>query len=108
MTTLGVDCLVYSVVSILVLPICHGHNHCDVHARRSCQNEDGSDDPNKGTQLVEVYAMEIQVCLAVYADTLFAFQGTLCSKTPLLSLQSLPAEPQSGRCEPRVGLCMSA
>jgi len=31
-----------------------------VCARRSCQNEDGSDDPNKGTQLVEVYAMEIQ------------------------------------------------
>ena len=40
-------------------------------ARRSCQNEDGSDDPNKGTQLVEVYAMEIQARLA----TQFRLQG---------------------------------
>ena len=28
---------------------------------RSCQQGDGSDDPKKGTQLLEVYALEIQV-----------------------------------------------
>jgi len=27
----------------------------------SCQNEDGSDDQKKGTQLLEVYAIEIQM-----------------------------------------------
>jgi COP9 signalosome complex subunit 2 len=31
----------------------------DLH--RSCQNEDGSDDQRKGTQLLEVYAVEIQM-----------------------------------------------
>ena len=29
--------------------------------QRSCQQADGSDDPKKGTQLLEVYALEIQV-----------------------------------------------
>lgn len=28
---------------------------------RSCQREDGSDDQKKGTQLLEVYAIEIQM-----------------------------------------------
>ena len=28
---------------------------------KSCQAEDGSDDPKKGTQLLEVYALEIQM-----------------------------------------------
>ena len=28
---------------------------------KSCQNEDGSDDMSKGTQLLEVYALEIQM-----------------------------------------------
>ena len=28
---------------------------------RSCQNEDGTDDQKKGTQLLEVYAIEIQM-----------------------------------------------
>ena len=28
---------------------------------RSCQKEDGSDDMKKGTQLLEVYALEIQI-----------------------------------------------
>eukprot|EP00798_Chlamydomonas_sp_ICE-L_P021234 gene21234-28150_t len=31
----------------------------DLH--RSCQREDGSDDPKKGTQLLEIYAIEIQM-----------------------------------------------
>lgn len=30
--------------------------------RRSCSMADGSDDPGKGTQLVEIYALEIQLC----------------------------------------------
>lgn len=30
-------------------------------ARRSCQREDGSEDLKKGTQLLEVYAVEIQM-----------------------------------------------
>lgn len=29
--------------------------------QRSCQKEDGSDDPKKGTQLLEIYAVEIQM-----------------------------------------------
>lgn len=28
---------------------------------RSCRNEDGSDDSKKGTQLLEIYALEIQI-----------------------------------------------
>jgi len=28
---------------------------------KSCQNEDGTDDHKKGTQLLEVYAIEIQM-----------------------------------------------
>ena len=28
---------------------------------RSCMGEDGADDPKKGTQLLEVYALEIQM-----------------------------------------------
>lgn len=28
---------------------------------KSCQNDDGSDDQKKGTQLLEVYAIEIQM-----------------------------------------------
>jgi len=33
-------------------------------AHRSCQLPDGSDDPSKGTSLLEVYALEIQLCTA--------------------------------------------
>jgi len=33
-------------------------------AHRSCQLVDGSDDPSKGTYLLEVYALEIQLCTA--------------------------------------------
>lgn len=32
---------------------------------RACQKDDGTDDPSKGTSLLEVYALEIQM----YADT---------------------------------------
>lgn len=35
----------------------------DLH--RSCQREDGTDDPSKGTYALEIYALEIQM----YADT---------------------------------------
>ena len=31
---------------------------------KSCQGEDGTDDHKKGTQLLEVYALEIQMCTA--------------------------------------------
>ncbi len=30
-------------------------------SRRSCQREDGSEDPKKGTQLLDIYALEIQM-----------------------------------------------
>jgi COP9 signalosome complex subunit 2 len=32
----------------------------DLH--RSCQDPEGSDDQKKGTQLLEVYSLEIQMC----------------------------------------------
>ena len=32
---------------------------------KSCQLSNGSDDPTKGTYLLEVYALEIQVCAGV-------------------------------------------
>lgn len=32
---------------------------------KSCQFEDGSDDPGKGTYLLEAYALEIQVCFVI-------------------------------------------
>ena len=37
---------------------------CDFYWCRSCQHEDGKDDASKGTYLLEVYALEIQLCTA--------------------------------------------
>ena len=36
-------------------PVCH-------RLHKSCEGPDGTDDPKKGTQLLEVYALEIQMC----------------------------------------------
>ena len=43
------------------------HPHCAQILRelhKSCQEPDGSDDQKKGTQLLEVYALDIQMCTA--------------------------------------------
>ena len=37
------------------------NTHPPKKTRRSCQRDDGSDDLKKGTQLLEVYAVEIQM-----------------------------------------------
>ena len=41
------------------------HQHCPQHSHsaccRSCTTEGGNDDLKKGTQLLEIYALEIQV-----------------------------------------------
>lgn len=47
---------------------------------RACQREDGSDDPSKGTYLLELYALEIQM----YAETKKqqTAQGALSARSP--------------------------
>ena len=42
-------------------PTAPERNPCAPLTHRACQREDGSDDLKKGTQLLEVYALEIQV-----------------------------------------------
>ena len=44
---------IYGITTVLSIPHCASH--------RSCTTEGGQDDLKKGTQLLEIYALEIQV-----------------------------------------------
>ena len=52
------------------------------HHVRSCLGEDGKDDTGKGTQLLEVYALQIQVCseLDSLVDSLREYTDVLLSE----------------------------
>jgi hypothetical protein len=43
----------------------------DLHA--SCKREDGTDDAKKGTQLLEIYALEIQVKTTFHCFIIYIF-----------------------------------
>ncbi|KAJ6219660.1 hypothetical protein RDWZM_005472 [Blomia tropicalis] len=51
----------------------------------SCQNEDGSDDLKKGTQLLEIYALEIQMYTAQKNNKKLKklYEGSLCIKSAI-------------------------
>ena len=56
--------------------------------QRSCQGPDGEDDPKKGTQLLEVYALEIQMHTATKVRS-------ARTRTPLSPRSHIPLAPSS-------------
>ena len=70
-------------------------NKVVVELHKSCQLENGSDDPTKGTNLLEVYALEIQWCSET-SNT--ARMKIIYPKT--LNLNAAVADPRIMGCEP--------